>query len=157
MEFKERRGGKVFAGLSNVNLPYDAPVFLPRSSHITKVLVIRVHKDCLHAGISHTLSALREKFWCAQGRRTVRRILVKNCFQCKKANSRPFQLPPMPSLPSERVNRARPFQHVGLDYAGPFQIKSGEGKVVKKWIVLFTCAVRAVHLESEYCGLLTCL
>ena len=54
-------------------------------------------------------------------------------------------------LPLERVTPASVFERVGLDYAGPFQIKYGcvrKPTVVKAYICLFVClTVKAVHLE----------
>ncbi|XP_015127109.1 uncharacterized protein LOC107048457 [Diachasma alloeum] len=57
----------------------------------------------------------------------------------------------MGELPNERVNQARPFYHIGVDYCGPFYIKEkklwNRGKV-KVSVAVFIClAVKAVHLE----------
>ena len=50
-------------------------------------------------------------------------------------------------LPEMRVMRSRPFQHTGVDFAGPLYVKTDEGRT-KSYIALFTCATtRAVHLE----------
>ena len=57
----------------------------------------------------------------------------------------------------------RAFEHVSVDYAGPFQVKMGRGKVrAKRWICLFGClATRAIHLEVAHSldtdGFLNCL
>ncbi|KAF2890893.1 hypothetical protein ILUMI_15280, partial [Ignelater luminosus] len=49
-----------------------------------------------------------------------------------------------PPLPLDRVRDATVFEIVGIDFAGPLYLKSGE----KAWVCLFTCAIyRAVHLE----------
>ena len=42
-----------------------------------------------------------------------------------------------------------PFKHVGLDYAGPFQVRIKRNRVEKRYICLFTCLHMrtAVHLE----------
>lgn len=55
---------------------------------------------------------------------------------------------PMPKL---RVTAARPFTSTGVDFAGPFIIRSGmrrsPGK--KAWIAVFVCfATRAIHLKA---------
>ena len=55
------------------------------------------------------------------------------------------------ALPERRLGeKMRPFTHVGMDYAGPFEVKVGRGKPRKKLQVLvLTCmSVRAVHLEA---------
>ena len=50
-------------------------------------------------------------------------------------------------LPKFQVSEARPFERVGVDFAGPLHVKTGRVEV-KVYIWLFTCAVsRAIHLE----------
>jgi len=139
---------KVFARLSNVNAPVQHPVFLPRGNYITKLLILDAHKISLHSGVSHTISVFRENFWVERVRTIVQRLLFKECNVCKRANAKPFILPQFLNLSSERVNRAIPFAHTGLDLAGPFFVRDSDGKLIKRWIVLFTCLVtRAIHLE----------
>ena len=62
----------------------------------------------------------------------------------------------MGSLPAARSTPSRPFTHTGLDYAGPFYIRttSGRGYIAfKGYVVIFVCmAIKAVHIEvvSDY-------
>ncbi|KMQ91445.1 hypothetical protein RF55_8692 [Lasius niger] len=58
----------------------------------------------------------------------------------------------MGSLPALRVSPpTRSFQHCGLDYAGPLQVRASAGRGItsrKAYIALFVClATRAIHLE----------
>ena len=54
--------------------------------------------------------------------------------------------PNIAPLPRMRVMQTRPFQHTGLDFAGPLMVKDGNQS--KAYVTLFTCATtRAVHLE----------
>jgi hypothetical protein len=57
----------------------------------------------------------------------------------------------MGQLPLARVTVARPFLNAGIDYVGPFEIKSGNTRsktTTKCYIVLFICmATKAIHLE----------
>jgi len=57
----------------------------------------------------------------------------------------------MGQLPYDRVTPSRPFLHSGVDYAGPFLIKTWKGrnaKSYKAYFVLFVChATSAVHLK----------
>ena len=65
--------------------------------------------------------------------------------KCRKTDALPFKLATMALLPLKRLKTSRPFQHVGIDYAGPFNVSNG--KIQKRWICLITClATRAVHL-----------
>ena len=57
----------------------------------------------------------------------------------------------MAPLPKRRIgNKLKPFDNVGLDFAGPFNIKMGRGKIRKKvYVLVLTCMVtRGVHLEA---------
>lgn len=62
----------------------------------------------------------------------------------------------MGDLPAARSTRSRPFLHSGLDYAGPFQVRTSKGrgqKSHKAYLALFVClSTRAIHLElvSDY-------
>ena len=55
------------------------------------------------------------------------------------------------SLPAQRVQKSRPFSKVGIDYAGPFELKMNQGRssrCSKGFIALFVClSSKAVHLE----------
>ncbi|GFX81917.1 integrase catalytic domain-containing protein [Trichonephila clavipes] len=57
----------------------------------------------------------------------------------------------MSDLPSARISPAPAFMRCGVDYAGPFQVKTIKGrgsKSFKAYIALFVCfTTRAIHLE----------
>ena len=122
------------------------PMLLPHREHHVNLVIQEVHERLIHAGVSHTLSSLRQEYWIPQGRRAVRACL-SHCLICRRHEGPSFSLPMMPPWPRLRVSRSLPFQFTGLDYLGPIYVKEGK-EVVKMWICLFTClAVRAVHLE----------
>uniref|UniRef100_A0AC34FHU9 Integrase catalytic domain-containing protein n=1 Tax=Panagrolaimus sp. ES5 TaxID=591445 RepID=A0AC34FHU9_9BILA len=120
------------------------PIFIPKTSSIAKMIVMDAHDELQHAGVPHTLVKVRETYWIPAGRATVKRCLSK-CSACKIWKSKSFELPIMPQLPGSRVKRSKPFENVGVDYCGPFKIKS---KNEKAWVILFTCfTTRLIHLE----------
>jgi len=57
----------------------------------------------------------------------------------------------MADLPDSRVQQRRPFDRVGVDYAGPLQMretKLRKSRVFKIYIAVFICFItKAVHLE----------
>lgn len=57
----------------------------------------------------------------------------------------------MGRLPPARISQLKPFQNVGVDYGGPFNITIGKRRGIKSqkaYICLFVCFVtKAVHLE----------
>lgn len=58
----------------------------------------------------------------------------------------------MAALPPERTEFTRPFTRTGLDFAGPFDIKSYSGRacrITKGYVCVFVCfATKAIHLEA---------
>lgn len=62
----------------------------------------------------------------------------------------------MATRPAVRVTPAKPFHSTGLDYAGPYMIRTTAGrgfKAYKGWVAIFICMVmRAIHIEviSDY-------
>ncbi|VDM25203.1 unnamed protein product [Toxocara canis] len=125
----------------------DTRIYLPRHSHITELIILQQHEQSSHSGTDHVLANLNQKYWIPKGRATVKRTINRNCMPCRRWKAKTFKLPPMPQFPKVRVERNRPFSHVGLDYAGPLRVLTMEGSQ-KKWIALFTClTTRAVHLE----------
>ena len=113
---------------------------MPSNHPVVKLLIEDVHRRELHAGVEHTLSVLRQRFWLIKGRSTVRQTL-RNCLICRHYKAKPFGQ----QIPEDRIKPTPPFTNVGIDFAGPLYLKdSGE----KAYICLFTCAVtRVVHLE----------
>ena len=139
---------RCYGRLGNADLNEDTknPKLLPRYERFTALLISEVHQRLIHAGVSHTLSQIREEFWIPQGRTQVRHVISK-CLICNRHEGPSFQLPNMPPWPRERVSRSHPFQFVGLDYLGPLYVKQGTG-LKKVWICLFTClSIRAIHME----------
>ena len=143
-----RCGGR----LKNAPIPYDArfPIFLPRCSRFTYLVINDCHFKVLHNGVRDTLTELRSRFWVTKGRQTVK-TAIGNCSVCKKIQGRSYAVPPPPPLPEFRLSDEFAFTRVGVDFAGPIYVKdvfAKNGDMNKVYIALFTCAAtRAVHLE----------
>ena len=143
-----RCGGR----LKNAPIPYDArfPIFLPRCSRFTYLVINDCHFKVLHNGVRDTLTELRSRFWVTKGRQTVK-TAIGNCSVCKKLQGRSYAVPPPPPLPEFRLSDEFAFTRVGVDFAGPIYVKdvfTKKGDMNKSYIALFTCAAtRAVHLE----------
>ena len=116
---------------------------------MTKLIVETEHLRLMHAGPTLLSSSLSRRFHIIGLCKTVRSV-TRQCVTCKRHCVKPnVQL--LGQLPAERVTPASTFDKVGVDYAGPFQIKYGHVRkptVLKAYICLFVClAVKAVHLE----------
>lgn len=124
------------------------PIVLPSKGKITQLLFEYEHCRLLHIGPQSLLAHMNNEFWPIRGR-SIAKQTVSRCIQCFR--SRPKFIPPfMAPLPRERVTIERPFSNVGVDYCGPFTIRSGLRKVssTKGYVCVFVCLVtRAVHLE----------
>ena len=142
-----RVGGR----LSHSKLCYSKmhPIILHGVHPVTKLIVETEHLRLMHAGPTLLSSSLSQRFHII-GLRMPARSVTRQCVTCKRQSVKPSdQL--LGQLPAERVTPASTFNKVGVDYAGPFQIKYGHVRkpiVLKAYICLFVClAVKAVHLE----------
>ena len=115
-----RCGGR----LKNAPIPYDArlPIFLPRCSRLTYLVINDCHLKVLHNGVRDTLTELRSRFWVTKGRQTVKTAIGK-CSVCKKLEGRSYAVPPPPPLPEFRLSDDFAFTRVGVDFAGPMYVK----------------------------------
>ena len=140
--------------LDNSVLPMSTknPILLPPKSTFAQRLIKYFHEIHRHAGVNTLLSLIREEYWLPQGRRQIKTV-IKQCILCQKLWKRPLSLPSVPSLPDERVNFEKPFQAIGVDLTGAYDVfevdlDTSETIRGKAYICLFTCAAtRAVHLE----------
>lgn len=143
--------------LGNSILNYDNkhPVILPKNLHLSTLIIADAHNRTLHGSTQSTLAYIRSTSWIVGGRIPVRSFILK-CIKCTKlrkiaAQQRMGQLPSTQVVPSGRA-----FLHFGVDYAGPFNLKTWSGwaaRQYKGYLVLFVClTTSALHLElvSDY-------
>ncbi|XP_026481068.1 uncharacterized protein LOC113387893 [Ctenocephalides felis] len=142
-----RVGGR----LTHANLDFDHkfPLLLPKKDHVINLIIDYYHEKHLHAGPHLLTSILRQRYWILSIRSIVRQRIHK-CNKCFRSNPKSFT-PIMADLPSPRVMEAKPFQHTGTDYAGPFRVTMGKFRGVKSskaYICLFICfSTKAIHIE----------
>ena len=146
----ELRQGLIVVGgrlqLASMSEDRKHPIILPKSHAITEAIIRHVHKNEGHAGVNQTLVTLRNNYWVLHGGATVKATLRK-CLTCRRLNATSTSQR-MALLPEVRVKDGwYPFQHVGLDYFGPFMIKRGR-MLERRYGCIFTCLqCRAIHLE----------
>ena len=130
------------------------PAIIPNESHLAELLVRDAHERTLHGGPQLVSSYLQRAYWVVKGRNRIRR-LTNQCVRCTRFKGH-RQSQQMDPLPAARVIPARPFTSTGLDYAGPFLLRTSEvrdQKAYKGYLAIFVCMVsRAIHLEvvSDY-------
>ena len=93
------------------------------------------------------IAAIRENGWIPHLRSLVKKQ-VHQCNICKVFSAKPCENQATVPLPNFRTEVSRPFQHTGVDFAGPLIYRVNKKEVGKAYIIIFTCAVmQAVHLE----------
>ena len=123
-------------------------VLLPAKHRFSFLVAEKAHIDSGHLGVEATIARIRTKYWIIGVRRMVRSIVAR-CKICK-LKFKKLQSQKMATLPVERLKPSPPFQNIGLDYFGPFEIKGEVQKRVrgKCYGLLFVCdSSRAVHVE----------
>ena len=114
---------------------------------ITSLFVGKSHKRAMYGGVNSSLTELRSRFWIVQGRQFMRKLLYP-CVVCWRLKKRPYMVPTPPQLPEFRIKEEPPFTYIGIDYAGPLNVKSLNSPQKKVWIHLHTCCViRDIHLD----------
>lgn len=144
-----RVGGR----LINSSMPTNRahPIILPKKGQTTEVLIDYFHRISLHGGPQLVLTTLRiHGFWIINGMHTIKGRLQRCTICARYRRYKQGQL--MGNLPSVRITKARPYQNVGIDYAGPITIKMSKhrgSKLYKGYICIIICmAVKAIHLEA---------
>ena len=139
-----RVGGRIRKASLSASL--KNPVILPKSSHVTSLVISHVHERTHHSGRGITLNELRTSgYWVINGNAMVRRFISK-CVNCRYLRGTIGEQK-MADLPQSRVEPAPPFTYCAVDYFGPWHVQRGR-TVVKRYGALFTClASRAVHVE----------
>ncbi|KAL6418836.1 hypothetical protein ACFW04_011730 [Cataglyphis niger] len=106
----------------------------------------------MHGGVQLTLGSVRQRYWIPRGRQLVKAI-IQRCVTCARwrvATQRQI----MGDLPRLRVTPARPFLRIGVDYAGPIQLrttKSRGHRSYKVFVAVFVClSTKVVHLEVVF-------
>ena len=123
------------------------PVYIPTDSKFTKKIVRDAHPAPLHGGVGLTMTRIREYYWIPRLRQLTKKI-IRSCFGCKHFQAVALKKPPPASLPEERTIGERPYQAIGLDFAGTVAYKKSEKVCGKAYILLFTCSLtHALCLE----------
>ena len=99
-------------------------MLLPGESRLTTLLIYEAHRVNANFGIAAVLSHLRRRYWIIRGRQ-VAKGLLRRCVICRKRQARHVDQVEA-TLPKERVTFTAPFRATGLDFCGPFHVKSHE-------------------------------
>ena len=123
------------------------PVYLPDCHPFTTKLVEQAHMRTLHGGVGMTMAHIREKYWIPRLRRLARKV-IKKCYGCRRFQAKALKQP-VPGLhPRDRTEGNRPFQTIGVDFAGPLRYRKTNKTEGKAYIVLYACSLtRGIYIE----------
>lgn len=123
-------------------------ILMPKCRY-SELIVRETHQQNLHAGAQATHGYVKMKLWPLRVKDLIKKEL-QNCVRCRRAHPRLLQQF-MGQLPEARVTLSPPFHRTGVDYAVPFELKSGtvrNAKSTNVYLCVFVClATKAVHLE----------
>ena len=126
----------------------DYPIYLPTNNVFSEKVVEHSHKKTLHGGVGFTMTDIRRNYWIPRLRQ-ITKSAIHRCHGCKRFHAIAFSRPKTGNLPTDRTVGSRPFQVIGLDFAGPFTYASKSKEERKAYILLYTCSLtRAVYLDA---------
>lgn len=133
---------------SCTSLRQKHPIGLPKCK-TSELIISHVHQKTYHGGTQLMLRVLRENYWILNARNLVKNHIHK-CIKCVREKATVGEQF-MANLPQERIRISRPFEHCGIDYAGPLLVRNSAGrgnKSHKAYIAIFVCfTTRAIHIE----------
>ena len=123
------------------------PIFVPDGHSLALKIVEQAHLRTLHGGVGMTMSHVREEYWIPRLRRLARKT-IKNCYGCRRFQAKALEQPTPGILPRDRTEGSRPFQTIGVDFAGPMKFKKRNKTEGKAYIVLYACSLtRAIYID----------
>ncbi|CAJ0597713.1 unnamed protein product [Cylicocyclus nassatus] len=79
-----------------------SPILILSGHSLCAMLIAHYHQKLFHAGTSHLIVALRERFYIPRLKRMVKSAIAK-CVTCKRYQGHLFAYPRSPDLPPERM------------------------------------------------------
>jgi len=96
------------------------PILLPQG-RVAELIIKHAHLVNRHMSRKQTWAYIRERYWLQGGKQYVQDVL-KTCMKAKCPNPRFFR-PQMSPLPPFRADQPSCWMYVGVDYAGPLNVK----------------------------------
>ncbi|XP_064648572.1 uncharacterized protein LOC135500837 [Lineus longissimus] len=138
-----RVGGRLTE--SDLTFAEKHQLILPRSHHLTEIIVRSYHEAYQHAPPQTLLCLLRKRYWVINGSSVVHE-LEKKCITCQRAIGLPKdQIQGV--LPKGRVTSGNLWIQTGCDIMGPVLTKIRRSQVKRYILGLVSFTVKAVHFE----------
>ncbi|XP_075150485.1 uncharacterized protein LOC142224588 [Haematobia irritans] len=138
--------------LSNSSLPYKDrfPIILPGNSHFCTLYLSHLHTFLAHGECNQMCRFVQTEYYIPRLKSRVKGVIrrCKTCIIYKHKPSSQIMAP----LPSERSTFSPAFHITGIDFAGPFELKSSslrKAPIIKGYVCVFVCfTTKAIHLEA---------
>ncbi|XP_075154241.1 uncharacterized protein LOC142227692 [Haematobia irritans] len=134
---------------SNLTFSECHPIILPVNSQYCKLYISYIHSTLLHAENNLMMRSIRGEYYISRLRSAIRKC-IRSCKICIIYKQK-LQSQQMGALPLERCSFSLPFSVTGLDFAGPFSIKTSNMRQAiyqKGYVCVFVCfSTKAIHLE----------
>ena len=122
------------------------PIFLPKDSFLTNLIVLDTHTKFFHAGYYAILNELRKVYYIPSYFSIVKKV-IKQCIHCKRFNLRTIKLNQNTYRDFRVAPPQVPFANLFMDYIGPFNVKLNN-TTQKVWLLCLTCTwSRAINLK----------
>ena len=125
------------------------PVILSPRDPLTILLLSSRHKELCHCGPTLLSSSVSAEYYIT-GVKKLARTICKKCLTCRKVAAKAHEQL-MGQLPEARLSAAPPFTTTGIDFAGPFKLKTSKlrkAPTVDGFLCVFVCfTTKAIHLE----------
>ena len=126
----------------------DYTVYLSEGSLLTDKIVEHYHLQTLHGGVSITMTEVRRNYWVTKLNRQRVKSIRHRCQGCKRFHTKAFSQPPLELLPEDRTKVVRPFEIVGVDYAGPIVYRATPKSQGKAYMLLIACNLtRGIYID----------
>ncbi|XP_075163072.1 uncharacterized protein LOC142235697 [Haematobia irritans] len=142
---------RVNGRLAHSTLPYNEshPIILPGNSRLCCLFLSHLHNFLVHADCLLMCRMVQTEFYISRLKPRVKSIIrkCKVCIIFKQKSCSQIMAP----LPLDRCTITPPFHITGLDFAGPFELKTShlrKAPIVKGYVSVFVCfSTKAIHLE----------
>ncbi|XP_075150700.1 uncharacterized protein LOC142224800 [Haematobia irritans] len=142
---------RVNGRLADSSLPYNErfPIILSGNSRFSHLYLLNLHQLLAHADCTLMCRMVQTEFYISRLKPRVKAIIHKcrTCVIFKQKSCSQIMAP----LPSVRCELSPPFNITGVDFAGPFELKSSTLKrapIIKSYVSIFVCfTTKAIHLE----------
>ena len=131
-----RLGGRL--GRSGLNFGQRYPILYPHTSPLWTLRIQEYHLRN-HCGVKTVKHILQRQFWTPAIGRAIE-VVIKDCYNCKKATGVPYRPPGPPQLAAARVIPDS-YSTIGVDYTGSFSVRSSPGskETIPVYLLLISC------------------